>query len=128
MRSLGKATAALPLRDGPVLRRGFAQTLRVGSKNFTEQFMLDGHAPSLAFSKAQSPLTYWFSVRTSMLILNLKTAKVLGITVHWSFKLDRQPAAVNVASSRLYLALMSPPASGACKTSKTMLMRMLPTA
>jgi len=62
MRSLGKATAAIPLRDGPVLRRGFAQTLRVGSKNFTEQFMLDGHAPSLAFSKAQSPLTYWFSV------------------------------------------------------------------
>jgi hypothetical protein len=128
MRSLGKATAAIPLRDGPVLRRGFAQTLRVGSKNFTEQFMLDGHAPPLAFSKAQSPLTYWFSVRTSMLILNLKTAKVLGITVHWSFKLDRHPAAVNVASSRLYLALMSPPASGACKTSKTMLMRMLPTA
>ena len=31
MRSLGKATAAIPLRDGPVLRRGFAQTLRVGS-------------------------------------------------------------------------------------------------
>ena len=52
----------IPLRDGPVLRRGFAQTLRVGSKNFTEQFMLDGHAPPLAFSKAQSPLTYWFSV------------------------------------------------------------------
>jgi hypothetical protein len=25
--------------------------------------MLDGHAPPLAFSKAQSPLTYWFSVR-----------------------------------------------------------------
>ena len=44
MRSLGKATAAIPLRDGPVLRRDFAQTLRVGSKNFTEQFMLDGHA------------------------------------------------------------------------------------
>jgi hypothetical protein len=57
MRSLGKATAAIP-----VLRRGFAQTLRVGSKNFTEQFMLDGHAPPLAFSKAQRPLTYWFSV------------------------------------------------------------------
>lgn len=37
MRSLGKATAAIPLRDGPVLRRGFAQTLRVGSKNFTER-------------------------------------------------------------------------------------------
>ena len=44
MRSLGKATAAIP-----VLRRGFAQTLRDGSKNFTEQFMLDGHAPPLAF-------------------------------------------------------------------------------
>jgi hypothetical protein len=58
MRSLGKATAAIPLRDGPVLRRDFAQTLRVGSKNFTEQFMLDGHAPPLAFSKAQRPLTY----------------------------------------------------------------------
>ena len=57
MRSLGKATAAIP-----VLRRGFAQTLRVGSKNFTEQFMLDGHAPPLAFSNAQSLLTYWFSV------------------------------------------------------------------
>ena len=27
-------------RHPPVLRRGFAQTLRVGSKNFTEQFML----------------------------------------------------------------------------------------
>ena len=36
MRSLGKATAAIPLRAGPVLRRDFAQTLRVGSKNFTE--------------------------------------------------------------------------------------------
>lgn len=53
MRSLGKVTAAIP-----VLRRGFAQTLRVGSKNFTEQLMLDGHAPPLAFSKAQSLLTY----------------------------------------------------------------------
>ena len=57
MRSLGKATAAIP-----VLRRGFAQTLRAGSKNFTEQCILDGHAPPLAFSKAQRPLTYWFSV------------------------------------------------------------------
>ena len=53
-----RATAAITL----FCERGFAQTLRVGSKNFTEQFMLDGHAPPLAFSKAQSPLTYWFSV------------------------------------------------------------------
>jgi hypothetical protein len=64
MRSLGKATAAILFRDGPVLRR--SQTLRVGSKNFTEQFMLDGHVHPLAFSKAQSPLTYRFSVRTSI--------------------------------------------------------------
>jgi hypothetical protein len=43
--------------------------------------MLDGDVHPLAFSKARSHLTYRFSVHKYMLILNLKTAKVLGITV-----------------------------------------------
>jgi hypothetical protein len=66
MRSLGKATAAILFATALFCDAASAQTLRVGSKNFTEQFMLDGHAPPLAFSKAQSPLTYQFSVRTSI--------------------------------------------------------------
>ena len=128
MRSLGKATAAIPLRDGPVLRRDFAQTLKSRLQELHGTVHARRPCPSARILKGTKPSDLLVQCPTSMLILNLKTAKVLGITVHWSFKLDRQPAAVNVASSRLYLALMSPPASGACKTSKTMLMRMLPTA
>lgn len=43
--------------------------------------MLDRHLHPLAFSKAQSPLTYQFSVCGQVLILNLKSANLLGITV-----------------------------------------------
>ena len=77
MRSLGKATAAIP-----VLRRGFAQTLRVGSKNFTEQFMLDGHAPPLAFSKARRQGSVLSHTRREVLtllrMLDLRMTEIFG--------------------------------------------------
>ena len=57
MRSLGKATAAIP-----VLRRGFAQTLRVGSKNFTEH----SDAPDSARTSAPAGRNNGLSATTAM--------------------------------------------------------------
>jgi hypothetical protein len=82
MRSLGKATAAILLRDGPVLRRGF----RADAESRLQELHGTVHArrpcPSARILKGTKPSDLPVQRPDKyMLILNLKTAKVLGITV-----------------------------------------------
>jgi hypothetical protein len=67
-----------------VLRRGFRTDAESRLQELHGQVRRPCHP--LAFSKAQSPLTYRFQRPDKyVLILNLKTAKALGLTIPESF-------------------------------------------